>query len=72
MNWMIIDGLRRYNFTEEADALTSATIEMVEKSGPSEYFSPLDGSGAGAQNFSWTAALIIDMLSTSQKEKVES
>jgi hypothetical protein len=61
-NWLIIDGLRRYGFTDHADALTESTLEMVEKSGPWEYFNPLTGEPAGAKNFSWTAALTIDLL----------
>lgn len=61
-NWLIIDGLRRYGFKEEAEALTQASLEMVAQSGFYEYFSPLDASPAGAANFSWTAALIIDLL----------
>jgi glycogen debranching enzyme len=61
-NWLIIEGLKRYGFTEEAEQLTKKSINVVAKSGPSEYFSPLDGSPAGAANFSWTAALTIDLL----------
>jgi len=30
---------------------------MIEKSGFFEYFNPLDGSGAGGRNFTWTAAI---------------
>jgi glycogen debranching enzyme len=62
MNWLIIDGLSRNGRSEEAEGLRKRTIEMVRKSGMYEYFSPLDGSHAGAPNFSWTAALTIDML----------
>jgi glycogen debranching enzyme len=61
-NWLIIEGLRRYGFSEEAEDLRQKTIELVRKSGPYEYFNPLDGSPAGAPNFSWTAALTIDLL----------
>ncbi|HTE21504.1 MAG TPA: trehalase family glycosidase [Candidatus Limnocylindria bacterium] len=61
-NWLIIDGLRRYGFEDHAAALTESTIEMVKQSGFYEYFSPLDGSPSGAENFSWTAALTIDLL----------
>lgn len=60
-NWLIIDGLRRFGFHDHADALTESTIEMVRASGCYEYFSPLDGSPAGAADFSWTAALTIDL-----------
>jgi hypothetical protein len=61
-NWLIIDGLRRYGFDEEAKALRQKTVEMIERSGFFEYFSPIDGYGAGISPFSWTAALTIDLL----------
>lgn len=61
-NWLIIDGLKRYGFDDHAAVLTESTIEMVKQAGFYEYFSPLDGKPSGAPNFSWTAALIIDLL----------
>jgi glycogen debranching enzyme len=62
MNWLIIDGLKRYGYDEHAAALRESTIEMVSRSGFHEYFDPLDGSAAGGKDFSWTAALIVDLL----------
>lgn len=62
INWLIIDGLKRYGYMDHAAALTESTLEMIEKAGSYEYFDPRDGSGAGAANFSWTAALAIDLL----------
>ncbi len=62
MNWLIIDGLERNGFTEQAEALKQSTLEMVQKSGLYEYFSPLDASPVGTNHFSWTAALTIDLL----------
>ena len=61
-NWLMIDGLRRYGFDSEANELTNRTLELVAKSGMSEYFNPLNSQPAGAKNFSWTAALTIDLL----------
>jgi hypothetical protein len=61
-NWLIIDGLSRYGFYAEAKALRDRTVEMVAGHGFYEYFNPLNGRGAGAPNFSWTAALTIDLL----------
>ncbi len=63
-NWLIIDGLRRYGFDNEAENLLRKTLELVAKSGMWEYFSPSDAEPAGAPNFSWTAALTIDLLKT--------
>ena len=60
-NWLIIDGLKRLGFNNYAGALTEATLELVEKSGMHEYFSPINGESAGIDDFSWTAALTIDL-----------
>ncbi len=62
INWLIIDGLKRYGFDEQAEKLKKKTIEVVKKSGFYEYFDPLTGEPAGANHFSWTAALAIDLL----------
>lgn len=67
-NWLVIDGLRQHGFSEEADTLTARTVEMVKQSGCYEYFNPLDGKGIGAPDFSWTAALTLDLMAT-QKSK---
>jgi hypothetical protein len=64
INWLVIDGLKRYGFKEHAAALTESTLEMVKKSGCYEYFDPLTGEPAGTANFSWTAALVMDLLKT--------
>ncbi len=63
-NWLIIDGLNRMGFKDHAAALQESTIELVAKSGFNEYFDPLTGTADGVQNFSWTAALAIDLLRT--------
>ncbi|HUD81629.1 MAG TPA: trehalase family glycosidase [Patescibacteria group bacterium] len=61
-NWLIIDGLRRYGFNKHANALQESTLELIEKYGFYEYFNPLTGEPAGVDNFSWTAALAIDLM----------
>lgn len=60
-NWLIVDGLRRHGFEDHAQALAESTVEMVQRTGCYEYFSALDGTPAGAKNFSWTAALALDL-----------
>lgn len=62
INWLVIDGLERYRFKDHAAALRQSTLEMVSKAGCREYFNPLNGGGLGAEGFSWTAALTIDLL----------
>jgi hypothetical protein len=62
INWLVIDGLKRYGFDEHAEVLTEVTLELVAQHGCYEYFDPLDGSPHGSPEFSWTAALTIDLL----------
>jgi hypothetical protein len=64
-NWAIIEGLRVYGADELADDLRERTLELVERQGFSEYFSALTGEGYGADTFSWTAALALDLLAES-------
>jgi hypothetical protein len=61
-NWLIIDGLKRYGFTEHASALRETTLEMVGRGGMAEYFDPNTAEPLGADGFSWTAALTLDLL----------
>ncbi len=61
-NWLIIDGLKRYGFDDLADHIKEQSLKMVREHGFNEYFSPLTGQPVGANNFSWTAALVIDLI----------
>lgn len=61
INWMIVRGLITYGHTELARKLRDSTLAMVGASSMNEYFSPLTGAGYGIDNFSWTAALAIDL-----------
>ena len=61
-NWLIHHGLKNYGFIDLADRLKRNSIELVRSNGFHEYFNPITGSPLGTNNFSWTAALIIDLL----------
>jgi hypothetical protein len=67
MNWAIIEGLRAYGAAELADELRERTLAMVNRVGFFEYFSPLTGEGLGPDDFSWTAALVVDLASESSQ-----
>jgi hypothetical protein len=66
MNWVIVQGLRECGETTLADELRKRTLDLVEQTGFFEYFSPISGRGFGAEEFSWTAALVIDLLGDDQ------
>ncbi len=61
-NWLVIDGLTRYGFDDAAKLVREKTVAAVNKSGFREYFNPITGEGLGANNFSWTAALYLDLI----------
>ena len=62
MNWAIIQGLRECGAADVADELRKRTLELTDRSGFAEYFSSITGEGLGADDFSWTAALVLDLL----------
>jgi hypothetical protein len=68
MNWLIFKGLERYGETALAGQIYTDTLHMVREQGFFEYFEPdkaqsrRQGFGYGGKQFSWTAALIVDLL----------
>jgi glycogen debranching enzyme len=61
MNWMIIQGLEQRGEIGLAGGLRERTLALVDHAGFSEYFSARTGQGFGADEFSWTAALALDL-----------
>jgi glycogen debranching enzyme len=61
-NWMIWLGLLKYGYKEVADNIKEGIIELVTNHGFREYYHPFTGEGLGGKSFSWTAALVIDMI----------
>lgn len=62
-NWAIVQGLRQQGHDDLADDLRDRTLRLVEEAGFAEYFSATTGTAHGAPEFSWTAALAIDLAS---------
>ena len=69
LNWIIYRGLLNYGFNDQAKRIKKDTIKLLQTHGFNEYFDPRKAEhnashGAyGGSNFSWSAALLIDMLS---------
>lgn len=61
-NWRLRLGLLRYGYTERAEQIRQGVFKLVQNQGFREYFHPTTGRGLGGKDFSWTAALVIDML----------
>jgi glycogen debranching enzyme len=61
-NWALWLGLLRYGYTERAERIREGVFNLVKNQGFREYYDPTTGVGLGGKNFSWTAALVIDMI----------
>ena len=66
MNWFLIHGLERYGYVDLARAIRADTLTLVERSGFHEYFDPRTGEGDGSDMFSWSAALVIDLVEVNE------
>jgi hypothetical protein len=62
MNWLIWRGLRTHGQHALARTVRAALLDLVRRSGCYEYFHADTGQGIGAPEFSWTAALTLDLL----------
>lgn len=68
-NWLIIEGLKQHGFIKEAKDLSKTTLSLISNGGSREYFDSLSGKPLGAENFSWTAALTLDLLNQTPDQK---
>jgi glycogen debranching enzyme len=67
-NWFIYLGLIKYGYTEFANHIREGIFELVANHGFREYYDPFTGEGLGGKSFSWTAALVIDMIKNKKME----
>jgi hypothetical protein len=72
VNWLLYHGLRRYGFDAYATRTRQAIIDLVQQHGFYEYFNPHTGAGHGTDQFSWTAALLLDVLYCAGEEQITS
>ncbi|HYI58202.1 MAG TPA: hypothetical protein VEX66_08545 [Microlunatus sp.] len=62
--WLLINGLQAHGHHELARKLTDDIGRLTERAGLREYFNPTTGSGHGTDDFSWSAALLIDSIAS--------
>lgn len=72
VNWMVTDGLRSYGYHKQADRIVLDTRALTRNAGMYEYFDPLNGAGAGGNNFSWTAAMCLMWLDRATEQAKQS
>lgn len=62
INWLVTRGLEDLGLTREAEIVAQATINLVRAAGCFEYYHARTGEGLGGPDFSWSAALVLDLL----------
>ena len=67
MNWLIMEGLTRYGYDDLANTIRQDTLSLIEASGFREYYDAQDGSGCGSTDFSWSAALALELSTVPSK-----
>ncbi len=70
MNHMIISGLEDAGLTNLAARVRTDTINLINEHGMAEYFDPRNGDGLGGMDFSWTAAVYLDLNKTEVAESI--
>ena len=71
-NWLLIEGLQRYGFVEEAERVRDDTLSLLACPLPGgddwwfcEYFNPTNGNAHGTVGFSWSAAVALALTEPS-------
>jgi glycogen debranching enzyme len=66
-NWLLWWGLRRHGQHAAAAKLRLANLALLDRPGSqfAEYFEPFSGEPLGSLDQSWTAAVALDWLATS-------
>jgi neutral trehalase len=62
LNWVLQRGLDRHGYTAPAGQVRRAMLDLADRSGFWEHYSPETGRGHGGAEFAWTAGLALDLL----------
>lgn len=62
IDWFLMHGLADYGYAEQAKRLRETIVDLCQEQGFYEYYDPTTGAGHGSDLFSWTAALLLDVL----------
>ena len=63
VNYMIADGLDRAGYQDMAEHIRIDSLRLIRKSGFAEYYDPITAEPCGGASFTWTAAMVIEILS---------
>jgi len=63
INTMIADGLRNAGQISLAERIDDDSVRLIRESGFAEYYDPITSEPCGGGDFTWTAAMVIEVLS---------
>ena len=64
VNRLIADGLRAGGETAAAARIERSSLALIDRGGFAEYYDPLTGEPCGGGTFTWTAAMVMEILRT--------
>lgn len=67
VNYLIADGLRQAGVKDVAEKIEQQSFELIQQSGFAEYYDPITGEPCGGKTFTWTAAMVMEFLRTSDQ-----
>lgn len=67
-NTLVGMGLEKQGHTQLGDEIRKSSRQLIEQSGFHEYFDPIEGTGAGGADFTWTAAVWLGWINARKTE----
>ncbi|MEX0277003.1 MAG: trehalase family glycosidase [Ruegeria sp.] len=62
VNTMIANGLDQAGQGDVADQIRTDSVRLIRQSGFAEYYDPISAEPCGGEHFTWTAAMVIEIL----------
>ena len=62
VNYMIVDGLTQAGETGLVTRIVDDSVRLIRENGFAEYYDPITGEACGGDQFTWTAAMVIEFL----------
>lgn len=69
MNWLLYKGLARYGHKHYDKRIKETIINLTQNHGFYEFYDPESGKGYGADEFSWSAALLLDLTESERADR---
>ena len=64
VNYLLVKGLRQSGRSALAARVREASLACIERGGFSEYYDPVTGDALGGGTFTWSAAMVVEFLTS--------